>query len=111
MPNNAVIYDRSIKKVDISKDRFPFDDESFDIVFTKSVIEHIIDPSFFLKECRRVLKPAGLIIILTPDWVSHIVNFYDDPTHLRPYTEKSIIKLMQLYGLKNLKTVDQQRNN
>ena len=32
---------------------------TFDIVFSKSVIEHIIDPSDFLKECKRVLSSKG----------------------------------------------------
>jgi len=39
---------------DIEKEKLPFDDNFFDIVFTKSVIEHFYDPNNFMKECYRV---------------------------------------------------------
>jgi len=59
---NTIIYD-------ISKG-FPHDDESFDIVFASEVIEHIFDTTYFLKECRRVLKKDGLLILTTPNIAS-----------------------------------------
>ncbi|MDH5378012.1 MAG: methyltransferase domain-containing protein [Gammaproteobacteria bacterium] len=48
---------------------FPFENESFDYVFSEHMIEHVPWDSglFMLKECKRVLKPGGRIRIATPD--------------------------------------------
>lgn len=41
----------------------PFADNSFDLVMMNSVLHHIKDTSFFLKEISRICKPGGKIII------------------------------------------------
>lgn len=48
---------------------FPFADSSFDYVYSEHMIEHVSrqEGLFMLKECRRVLKPGGLLRITTPD--------------------------------------------
>lgn len=48
---------------------FPFEDATFDYVYSEHMIEHIpwTDGLFMLRECRRVLKPGGAIRIATPD--------------------------------------------
>lgn len=51
-------------------ERFPFEDNTFDIVFGGEVIEHTTDDSYFLSETARVLKDNGLLIISTPNLVS-----------------------------------------
>lgn len=50
-------------------DIFPFADGSFDYVFSEHMIEHLTlqQGLFMLKECRRVLKPGGIIRIATPN--------------------------------------------
>jgi SAM-dependent methyltransferase len=45
----------------------PFDDASFDLVIAFQVIEHVLDPDAFLREARRVLRPRGLALIVTPN--------------------------------------------
>ncbi len=79
--------------LDFSKENFPFGNDEFDVIFTKSVIEHVHDPTHLMKEILRILKPGGVFISLTPEWASQIKTFYDDPTHVHPY---------QLKGLKDL---------
>ncbi|MFW6161736.1 MAG: class I SAM-dependent methyltransferase [Planctomycetota bacterium] len=51
------------------RQRFPFDDETFDYVFTEHLIEHVTfeEGESMLRECHRVLKPAGRIRVSTPD--------------------------------------------
>lgn len=45
---------------------FPFPDVSFDSVMHTEVLEHIIDPGFFLSECARILKPGGELFFTVP---------------------------------------------
>jgi 2-polyprenyl-3-methyl-5-hydroxy-6-metoxy-1,4-benzoquinol methylase len=42
-------------------------DASMDVVTMSHVIEHVLNPIQLLRECRRVLKPEGKIVILTPN--------------------------------------------
>ncbi|MGE5341385.1 MAG: class I SAM-dependent methyltransferase [Candidatus Omnitrophota bacterium] len=46
---------------------FPFDDQSFDLVFSSQAIEHIRNPLEFMKEIRRVLRYGNFCIITTPN--------------------------------------------
>jgi SAM-dependent methyltransferase len=45
----------------------PFDDASFDVVFSIYVLEHVADPASFAAEIARVLRPGGVVIGLTPN--------------------------------------------
>ena len=48
----------------------PFGDESFDVVHSNQVIEHLYATDTFLRETRRVLKPGGLAILSTNNLAS-----------------------------------------
>lgn len=56
---------------------FPFDDASFDYIFSEHMIEHIEyhQAQFMLAECHRILKPGGRIRIATPD-LEVLANLY-----------------------------------
>lgn len=56
---------------------FPFDDCTFDYIFSEHMIEHIElrEGIGLLKECSRVLKPAGKIRISTPD-LRYLIDLY-----------------------------------
>ena len=49
------------------EERFPFDDGMFDGVFAGEIIEHIFDIDGMLSEIGRVLKPAGVFVVTTPN--------------------------------------------
>jgi len=61
------------------EDRIPYSDASFDLVYAGEVIEHIYNPDHLLEECRRVLKPGGLLIVSTPNlqaWYNRVIFFF-----------------------------------
>ncbi len=87
-----------IGDINLEQDRLPFEDDSLDVVFTKSVIEHIHNPDSMMKECHRVLKPRGRIIVMVPDWQTCMYIYYDDHTHVQPYTATGLRDLLRMYG-------------
>lgn len=45
----------------------PFRDASFDAVLSMEGIEHFENQAAFLRECRRVLRPGGALVLSTPN--------------------------------------------
>jgi len=53
---------------DIETEKFPFKNNTFDVVLMMEVFEHLgVNPIHALKEVRRVLKPKGIFVITTPN--------------------------------------------
>lgn len=46
----------------------PFPDASFDIANANSLLQHLSDPLWALRECRRVLRHGGIMAVRDPDW-------------------------------------------
>jgi len=84
----------NFKLCNIENESIPYPDNTFDIVYSKSVIEHVINSDNFIDQSIRVLKPGGLFICLTPDWGSQYKYFWDDYTHVKPFTRKSLQNLL-----------------
>ncbi|MBA3656920.1 MAG: class I SAM-dependent methyltransferase [Gemmatimonadaceae bacterium] len=91
--------------LDFESDDLPLPDAHFDVVTLVAVIEHLREPAKLLRETLRVLKPGGAFIIVTPNWRYSYRNFFDDPTHLRPYTEKSLGYLLTSFGFDGVDVV------
>jgi SAM-dependent methyltransferase len=45
----------------------PLDNDTLDVVVSFETIEHITEPDQFLRECARILRPAGTLVISTPN--------------------------------------------
>jgi 2-polyprenyl-3-methyl-5-hydroxy-6-metoxy-1,4-benzoquinol methylase len=48
----------------------PFEDNYADTIIAGEIIEHLLNPFIFLKECNRVLKKNGVLILTTPNMTS-----------------------------------------
>lgn len=92
------------KYVNLDKGKLPYKDKTFDVVYSKSVIEHMNDPLTFVTESFRVLKPGGVLLILTPDWEANYKTFFDDFTHVRPMSRRSMNLLLSMLDPSELNT-------
>jgi SAM-dependent methyltransferase len=43
----------------------PFEDAYFDLVYANFVVEHLDRPDAAFRECRRLLRPGGALVLLT----------------------------------------------
>ncbi|PNX49589.1 MAG: hypothetical protein BV457_01165 [Thermoplasmata archaeon M9B1D] len=65
---------------------YPFDDNSFNVILMKDVIEHLKNPINCLKEIYRISKDRCILIIRTPHPKSP--NMKKDITHISPISPK-----------------------
>jgi methionine biosynthesis protein MetW len=80
---------------DVSTEKMPFEDNSFDLCLMFHTIEHLYDTDGALKEIKRVLKnETGIFLILTPNlgfWINRLVL----AAGIQPlYTEVSADKVL-----------------
>ncbi len=88
--------------------RLPFGDESFDVVITSEMLEHVQDDVSALAEMARVLRPGGKLAVTVPSWFPEIVNWklsddYHAPAvpggHVRIYAKTELAAKLRAAGL------------
>ncbi|MDD5093466.1 MAG: methyltransferase domain-containing protein [Dehalococcoidia bacterium] len=101
--------------VDLSKQPMPWMDGSFDVVILGEVLEHVpCHPAPLLRECRRVLKPGGQLIVTTPNFAAlenrlrllagrHVQEFWvendiEGRIHFREYTKEELVRELNAVG-------------
>ncbi|MCR5216492.1 MAG: class I SAM-dependent methyltransferase [Lachnospiraceae bacterium] len=77
----------------------PFEDESFDSVFSSEVFEHVENLDEMLPELNRVLKKGGHMLITVP----FIWNEHEIPYDFRRYTSYGLRAVLKKNGLKVVK--------
>lgn len=92
-----------INVIDIEKEKIPYPDNTFDVVYSKSFVEHFHYPEKIFNEIYRVLKPGGIIITLTPEWQYIYRSFFEDFTHRTPFTRISLKNIQEMSGFKDIK--------
>lgn len=81
-------------------------DASADVITMNHVIEHVHDPIRLLKECQRVLKPRGTVIVVTPNLDSLGRRIFEAswrgwevPRHFHIFSHKSLKECVIRAGL------------
>jgi len=116
-------------RLDIGTQSLPFFNNYFDFIFCGETIEHIFDTDHLLSEAYRVLKTGGTLYITTPNlasWFNRLalllgyqptwaeVSIHHDVGklkfmgtkpcgHIRVFTPKALVELLQIHGFKNIK--------
>jgi 2-polyprenyl-3-methyl-5-hydroxy-6-metoxy-1,4-benzoquinol methylase len=79
---------------------------SFDAVTLQHVIEHVYDPVGEIAECRRILKPGGLLVIVTPNIASEGHRRFnanwrglEPPRHVHLFTREALAACAQTAGI------------
>ena len=87
----------SVIKHDLNHTPLPLEDNSFDLVYCAHVIEHLREPEALVMETHRVLRGGGKAVFLAPD-ITRLRTFYDDYTHIRPFTLMGATRLFADHG-------------
>ena len=94
--------DGAKNNINFEKDKLPFENNTFDFISMIAVIEHIQNKEILMNEIKRVSKNNSILIITTPNFKYCYKSFYNDPTHVSPFTEISLKKFLDNYGHKDI---------
>lgn len=113
---NAISAKRSVDRKNVffvvgDATQLPFKNNVFGKILAAEIIEHIEDDLEFVKECERILKPGGSVVITAPctnptipiDWLRRMsgVDLKSDFGHVRSgYTKGEIENLLNRIDLK-----------
>lgn len=92
LPGAVTIDVLSLPGVDIVHDLdtlpWPFEDNTFDLIFAHSVFEHLDKQIAIMEEIWRILKPQGRIVITVPHF--RCTDAFTDSTHKHFFTTQSM---------------------
>ena len=107
LPEEKVDSFINFRNVNLEESELPYEANYFDAIIFTHVLEHLSNPLSLGNEINRILKKGGRIYVEAPNWSSILVpsfgfhreqhnpfNFYDDPTHIKPWTKHSIYEFL-----------------
>jgi SAM-dependent methyltransferase len=82
-----------------SGDKWPVENESADFILCTETLEHIPEPSVFLNEAFRTLRPSGRLLITVP----FCARWHYIPHDCWRYTPSGLDELLKKSGFKNVR--------
>lgn len=108
-PNVKKLAEKGIPSIVADAQNISIKNDTFDCIVATEVIEHLPNPKSFLKECYRILKKNGKLVLTTPNKYSirrYVANLITRRTgnkaHLHTYTHDELNALLQEQGFSNL---------
>ncbi|MDP2709109.1 MAG: class I SAM-dependent methyltransferase [bacterium] len=93
-----------VRRLDANKEMKNLPGDYYGGVYAKQIIEHLDSPLDFLIEIKRILRPGGKAVILTPNCPYALKKyFWQDPTHKHPLTREDLRGLALKAGFKEIK--------
>ncbi|UCE11583.1 MAG: methyltransferase domain-containing protein [Candidatus Thorarchaeota archaeon] len=112
------------KEFDLDGNRWPYEDNTFDVVIAGDLLEHLFDTETVVAEAYRVLRQGGLFIVSAPNincyynrlwvlfgklpyWIESAPNLvfvplakdfgdtFFNPGHIRVFNKESLTKLLE----------------
>jgi SAM-dependent methyltransferase len=86
-----------------STDLSPIDSKTIDVVFTSNFFEHLPDTAALLdtlRECHRILKPGGRLIVVMPNIRYVGQRYWDYLDHHLPLSHLSLLEGLSLTGFR-----------
>jgi SAM-dependent methyltransferase len=82
-------------------------DAAMDAVFASNFLEHfaVAETVALLGDVRRVLRPAGRLLLLMPNYLRQPAHYWDDPTHKTAFHHKNLPILLERNGFRVLRLV------
>jgi len=91
----------AFRRLDVAT--LPSLDLRFDVITNFQVIEHLPDPSAFLRAVRAALNPDGVLVLTTPN---RLMTASENPYHLREYTAEELEALLRpVFGRVELRSM------
>jgi len=100
------------QRADLEQERLPWADATVDAITCMHLVEHLRDLTVLQREVARLLKPGGQVYFETPHPRSltlasprgraagtFTLNFWDDPTHVRPVAVGALARTLRDEGL------------
>jgi SAM-dependent methyltransferase len=73
-PSDQIIGNNCVDEAVVGRsEELPFRDDSFDIVLSHNVVEHLANPLSSFREIARVLKPGGVVLLQTPNFYYYAI--------------------------------------
>ena len=96
--------DKSVLKLDVDNEKFPFEDNTVDLIEAIDLLEHLHNLIPFLKECYRVLKHGGALYVEVPKFPSDAA--IADPTHVRYFVDETFKYITEYEGARKMYGID-----
>lgn len=99
--------------------RSGFEDEHFDVITLIHVLEHMDDPNRMIKECNRMLKSGGMLVVAVPN-ISSLQASYggkdwfhlDPPYHVHHFSEDGLVRVLEKesFRIRKIRRFDLEQN-
>jgi len=97
-----------VNTIDFERQKFPFENEFFDLVVSEGTLEHINNQKLVLEEMCRVTKKNGMLFlsVVNGNKIAQLLDWYHsidyNPFHIKPANIEDLINFFRKNNFKIL---------